>query len=274
VSTIKIQQAGNNEEYASPAYKFNRRTEVATDTLMMQGRGPPSSRCGLSKCFFRPSDDATTLPFLIPANAMAAVELEHIAAIIDQIYTKFSNPQRALVVSEDAKRIAAEIRQGILEQAVATHPKYGRIYAYEVDGFGSSYFMDDANIPGILSLPYLGFVDKTDPLYLRTRDFVLSPSNPFYFAGTAAQGIGGPHIGYGYVWPMALSIQALTSNDDAEILGLLDVLKSTTGGTNFMHESFWMDNPNSFTRYWFAWANSLFAELILTIADERPHLIF
>ena len=274
VNTIKVQQAGNDEDHPSPAYRFNRRTEVATDTLMMQGYGPPTTRCGLSKCFFRPSDDATTFPFLIPANAMAAVELERVAAIISQIYTKYADPQRALSIVSSARTIAAEIRAGILQQAVVNHPKYGQIIAYEVDGFGSSYFMDDANIPGLLSLPYIGYIEKTDPLYLRTRQFVLSPSNPFYFAGTQAQGIGGPHIGYGYVWPMGLCIQALTSDDDTEILSILTTLKSTTAGTNFMHESFWMDDANSFTRVWFAWANTLFAELILTLSEERPHLIF
>lgn len=135
--------------------------------------------------------------------------------------------------------------------------------------------MDDANIPGLLSLPYLGFIAKDDPLYVRTREVLLSDeSNPFYFAGTAASGIGGPHVGFDYVWPMAIAMRALTSTDDAEITECLRMLKTTTAGTYFMHEGVHKDNPNNFTRKWFAWANSLFGELILTLADERPHLIF
>jgi len=274
IATIRVQQKGADEEYSNPAYKFNRNTEVATDTLMMQGRGVPSKRCGLSKCYFRPSDDATTLPFLIPANAMAAVELAGISSLIQQISWKFSDPAAAQAIAADAQQLSEEIRQGIMDYAVVDHVKYGQIYAYEVDGFGSSYFMDDANIPGLLSLPYLGFTSKSDPLYLRTRSFVLSDSNPFYYSGTVGQGIGGPHIGFGYIWPMGLCIQGITSTSDDEIIEILDILKTTTANTNFMHESFWKDNAFLYTRSWFAWANSLFAEFILILANERPHLIF
>jgi len=149
-----------------------------------------------------------------------------------------------------------------------------KIYAYEVDGYGGSYTMDDANIPSLLSLPFLGYVSKTDPLYLNTRKFILSDANPYYSSGSAGKGVGGPHIGQGYIWPLSIIIQAQTSNDDNEIVECLNMLKSTDAGTGFMHESFWKDNASKFTRTWFAWANTQFGHLIQTLAEERPHLLF
>jgi len=258
---------GSEDDWEDPHYRFNRRTEVATDTLMMRGRGPPAKGCGLSKCAFRPSDDATTLPYLIPANAMTAVELERLASVLDRMGEHGD-------VATRARNLAAQLRAAIDMYGIVNHPVHGRIYAYEVDCYSSSYIMDDANIPSLLSLPYLGYVAKDDEVYQRTRAVILSDANPFYFSGTAAAGIGGPHVGLGYIWPMALSVQALTSDDDAEIEGLLNTLKTTTADTYLMHESFWKNDPFDYTRSWFAWANSVFAEVILTLAEERPHLIF
>jgi len=234
---------------------------------MMRGRGPPAKGCGLSKCAFRPSDDATTLPYLIPANAMTAVELERLASVLDRMGEHGD-------VATRARNLAAQLRAAIDTYGIVNHPVHGRIYAYEVDCYSSSYIMDDANIPSLLSLPYLGYVAKDDEVYQRTRAVILSDANPFYFSGTAAAGIGGPHVGLGYIWPMALSVQALTSDDDAEIESLLNTLKVTTADTYLMHESFWKNDPFDYTRSWFAWANSVFAEVILTLAEERPHLIF
>jgi len=134
--------------------------------------------------------------------------------------------------------------------------------------------MDDANIPSILSLPYLGWCEKDDPLYLNTRKVLLSSDNPYWAKGLQGQGIGGPHIGLGWIWPMSIITQAQTSTDDAEILSCLELLKNSSAGTGFMHESFWKDSVSRFTRNWFAWANSHFGHLILTLANERPYLIF
>jgi meiotically up-regulated gene 157 (Mug157) protein len=199
---------------------------------------------------------------------MAAVALTDLAAMLHDI-------PLALDLAAAAASLATTIKSAIADYAITVSRVSGdRVYAYEVDGFGSAFKMDDANIPSLLSLPYLGFCNVTDPLYVATRRMVLSPENPFYFAGKAGAGIGGPHVGDNYIWPMSIIMRALTSNDDAEIAQCLETLRDTTAGTYFMHESFYKDDASKFTRPWFAWANSLFGELILVIADTRPHLIF
>ena len=133
--------------------------------------------------------------------------------------------------------------------------------------------MDDANVPGLLSLPYLGAIRSNDPLYENTRRFVLSRSNPYFFRGKAAEGIGGPHVGLGYIWPMSIIVRAITSTNEAEIKACLKWLKNTHAGTGFMHESFNQDNPNDFTRKWFAWANTLFGELVIKIHQNHPQIL-
>jgi meiotically up-regulated gene 157 (Mug157) protein len=142
-----------------------------------------------------------------------------------------------------------------------------------VNGFGSFHFMDDANVPSLLSLPYLGAIEPDSPLYLNTRKVVLSENNPFFYQGKAGEGIGGPHTGTDTIWPMSIILRAITSIDDKEIKHCLDVLVKSHAGTGFMHESFHKDDATKFTRKWFAWANTLFGELILKIYHERPHLL-
>ena len=178
---------------------------------------------------------------------------------------------------DDLTFLAETIHEGIETFGKITHPLTGKeVYAYEVDGYGNFVFMDDANIPSLLSLPYLGYVDKDDPVYLNTREAVLSAdTNPFFFQGRAGEGVGGPHAGYGMVWPMSIIVRALTTDDEAEIKACIDALVHSTAGTGFMHESFWKDDVKDFTRSWFAWANSLFGELIMKIVDEKnEHLLF
>jgi meiotically up-regulated gene 157 (Mug157) protein len=157
--------------------------------------------------------------------------------------------------------------------AIARHPKHGTVYAYEVDGFGNSLMMDDANVPSLLSLPYLETISAKDPIYQATRKFILSEDNPFFFKGNAAEGIGGPHVGLRMIWHLAIIMRAMTSTNDAEIIACLLMLKRTHAGTGFMHESFDQDDPNKFTRKWFAWANTLFGELIIKLSSERPHVL-
>jgi len=149
----------------------------------------------------------------------------------------------------------------------------GEVWAYEVDGYGNQLFMDDANIPGLLSLPYLGCCSLGDAVYRRTRRMVLSERNPYFFKGSAAEGIGGPHVGLDMIWPMGIITRALTSNDDAEIRQCLVWIKTTTAGTGFVHEASNKDDPRKFTRSWFAWGNSLFGELIVRLSEERPGLL-
>lgn len=164
--------------------------------------------------------------------------------------------------------LADEVEDAIRKYAVVDHPEFGKIYAFEVDGFGNALLMDDANVPSLLALPYLGDVDADDPVYQNTRRFVWSSSNPYFFKGTAAEGIGGPHVGYDMIWPMSIMMKAFTSTDDAEIKQCIETLMTTHNGTGFMHESFHKDNPSNYTRDWFAWQNTLFGELILKLVNN------
>ncbi|MFO8174991.1 MAG: glycoside hydrolase family 125 protein [Longimicrobiales bacterium] len=262
VRTFREQQ---RKEDPGP-YKFQRVTGWQTDTVAGGGYGNPIRPVGLIVSIFRPSDDAAVFPFLVPSNHFAVVSLRQLAEMTEAIHGRadFAGQCRAL---------ALEVERALATHAVVDHPVHGRIWAYEVDGFGNRHHMDDANIPSLLSLPYLGACDISDPRYVRTRAFVLSPDNPYFFRGTAGEGVGGPHVGLEMIWPLAIIMRALTSGDDSEITGCLRTLKETHGGTGFMHESFHQDDPNRFTRNWFAWANTLFGELVLKVYRERPHLL-
>ena len=168
-----------------------------------------------------------------------------------------------------AEELSAEIRAGVSEKhGVVNHPKFGRMYVYETDGLGNYTYMDDANVPSLLSIPYLGYCSADDETYKNTRAYVLSRENPFYFEGAAAKGVGSPHTPKDYIWHIALSMQGLTSTDPDECRALLDMLTSTDAGTGFMHEGFHKDDPAKFTRPWFAWSNSLFSEFVLKCLDE------
>lgn len=242
-------------------YKFLRITDRALDTMNNGGWGAPVKPVGLIASAFRPSDDATTLQFLIPSNFMAVSSLRKAAEILTAV-----NKKRDL--AEMCSKLANEVEQALKQYAVYDHPKYGKIYAYEVDGFGNQMLMDDANVPSLLAMPYLGDVDINDPIYQNTRRFVWSEDNPYFFRGKVGEGIGGPHIGYDMIWPMSIMMKAFTSKDEKEIKQCIEMLMNTDAGTGFMHESFNKDNPQKFTREWFAWQNTLFGELIIKLVDE------
>ncbi|KJE97157.1 twin-arginine translocation pathway signal [Capsaspora owczarzaki ATCC 30864] len=262
---IQTQDTAQEDKNGGPAYSFQRTTNEPSDSLL-HGRGYPCSFTGMIKSNFRPSDDANIYCFSIPSNAMAVVELRHVAEILSAL------GQSAL--ASQASALATSVDAAIRAYGVVQHPVAGQIFAYEVDGFGNYLFMDDANIPSLLSLPYLGYINASDALYQRTRAAVLSSTNPWYFSGAATDGVGGPHNGVGWIWPMAISIRAFTSVSDTEISKCLEDLKQSSAGSGFMHESFWRDSYGSYTRPWFAWANSLFGDLILHISDTRPYLIY
>ncbi len=247
-------------------YKFQRVTGWQTDTVAGAGHGNPIRPVGLIVSIFRPSDDATTFPFLVPSNHFAVTALGQLASMLEEIHGRSELAMRCITLGR-------EVRRALGEHAVVDHPVHGEVWAYEVDGFGNRHYMDDANIPSLLSLPYLGACAPRDPLYQRTRAFVLSSDNPYFFMGTAAEGVGGPHVGLEMIWPLGIIMRALTSTRDQEIAWCLKALKETHGGTGFMHESFHQDDPGRFTRSWFAWANTLFGELILKVRLERPHLL-
>lgn len=171
-------------------------------------------------------------------------------------------------LADECTALADEVAQALDQYATFNHPQYGTIYAFEVDGFGNQLFMDDANVPSLLAMPYLGDIDVNDPIYQNTRRFVWSEDNPYFFKGTAGEGIGGPHIGYDMIWPMSIMMKAFTSQDDAEIAACIRMLMKTDAGTGFIHESFHKNDPNKFTRPWFAWQNTLFGELILKLIQD------
>src|SRR5690606_10214799 len=222
---------------------------------------------GLICSMFRPSDDATIFPFLIPSNFFAVVSLKQAAEIVLTVTTDQQ-------MASELEGLAREVEEALQKHAVVHHKDFGDIYAYEVNGFGSYNLMDDANIPSLLALPYLGAVAQDDSIYQNTRKFLLSEENPFYFRGSAGRGIGSPHTGLDRIWPIALAAQGLTSYDDSEIRYCIHTLQRTHAGTGFMHESFHKDDPTRFTRAWFAWANTIFAELLWKVYRTNPRLLF
>ena len=262
VQTFREQQ----RKEGKGSYHFLRRTDSQKDTLAGRGYGNPGKPVGLICSMFRPSDDATTFPFLIPSNYFAVVSLNQLNEI-------FTTVIRDNEFANKCKQLAIEVENAIKKYAITTHLTFGPMLAYEVDGFGNQLFMDDANVPSLVALPYLGVFKPNDPLYLNTRKFVFSESNPYFFKGKAANGVGGPHSGMNMIWPLSFTMKALTSTSDQEITECIRTLKSTHAGTGFMHESFFKDDATQFTRKWFAWANTLFGEMILKVYHERPHLL-
>lgn len=257
LKTLKEQQ---RKDGVGPYY-FMRKTERQLDTKCCNGYGNPVNPVGLIVSSFRPSDDATTFDFLVPSNFFAVTSLRKAAEILTTV-----NKNKEL--AKECRALADEVEAALKKYAVVEHPKYGKIYAFEVDGFGNTYLMDDSNAPSLLSMAYLGDVDVNDPIYQNTRRFVWSEDNPYFFKGTAGEGIGGPHIGYDMIWPMSIMMKAFTSRDDAEIKWCMETLMKTDAGTGFMHESFHKDNPEKFTRAWFAWQNTLFGELVLKLIED------
>ena len=242
-------------------YTFLRVTDRQLDTRCHVGRGNPVKPVGLISSAFRPSDDATTFGFLVPSNFMAVSSLRKAAEILSTV-----NGEQELAAGCTA--LADEVAAALQQHAVVEHPVYGKIYAFEVDGFGSVQLMDDANVPSLLAMPYLGDVERTDPVYENTRRFVWSTDNPYFWRGEAGEGIGGPHIGVEMIWPMSIMMRAFTSTDDAEIRDCIIALMTTDAGTGFMHESFSRHDAADFTRAWFAWQNTLFGELILKLVND------
>lgn len=260
VATMRVQQ---RKDGVGP-YHFQRTSKIATETLPADGYGAPVRPVGMIASGFRPSDDACTFPFLVPSNLFAVTALRHLAEMADQILHDHA-------LANEASALSAEVAGALRQHAVAQTAE-GTIWAYEVDGYGSQLLMDDANVPSLLGLPYLG--SSTDAaLYARTRSFVWSDRNPWFFRGSAGEGIGGPHEGKDMIWPMAITMYALTSQSEAEIGRALTMLKHSSAGSGFIHESFNRNDATKFTRSWFAWANSLFGELVATTVEKHPQLV-
>lgn len=262
VQTFKEQQRKNG----NGPYTFQRTTAWATDGVPLSGYGYPIKPVGLVCSMFRPSDDATIFPFLIPSNFFAVVSLKQAAEILNSVY-------KDATLANACNDLAKEIDTALKQYAMVEHAQFGKVYAYEVNGFGSFNLMDDANNPDLLSLPYLNAVNVNDSVYRNTRALVLSTENPFFFKGKVAEGIGGPHAGMDMIWPLGITMRALTSNNDKEITECIKMLMVSNAGTGFMHESFHKDDPSKFTRKWFAWANTLFGEMIMHVQATKPALL-
>lgn len=253
---VHVFKTEQNHEENSP-YKFIRRNSFFTDTLSRDGRGSlVKSNIGLTWSGFRPSDDACTYGYLIPSNMFAVVVLGY----LDEILSNFYN-------NEDFRKTVCELKEeiynGIEEHGITRTEAYGNVYAYEVDGFGQFNLMDDANVPSLLAMSYLGYKGKDAEVEANTRKLILSETNPYFYSGTKAEGIGSPHTPTRYIWHISLAMQGLTSDSKEEKLRILNVLKNTDGGKNLMHEGFHVDDDTKYTREWFSWANAMFSELVL-----------
>ncbi len=259
LTTMRVEQ---RKDGRSP-YRFQRAAANPTDSLV-NGIGNPLLPVGLIASAFRPSDDACIFPFLVPANLFAVASLRQLAAMSSTIL----HDSR---MANDASDLADEVAIALQKYSIVPTPD-GTIWAYEVDGFGSHVLMDDANAPSLLSLPYLDSSPDA-ALYARTRSFVWSEQNPWFFHGSAGEGIGGPHVGRNNIWPMSQILYALTSNSPREISSAIQVLKASAEATGFMHESYNRNNSANFTRAWFAWANTLFGELIARTALHQTAIL-
>lgn len=213
VKTFREQQKKGDKGPCS----FQRNTAKATDTVPLQGYGYPVKPVGLICSTFRPSDDATVFSFLIPSNFFAVASLRQAAEMVQAIH---KDTKRARACSQ----LADEVNVAVKIHATAQHPKFGNVYAFETDGFGNHLFMDGANVTSLLPLQYLGCISETDTFYLNTRKLILSESDPFFFKGKAAEGVGGPHAAVDMTWPLSIIMRGLTSSSDLEIKNCIDTL--------------------------------------------------
>jgi meiotically up-regulated gene 157 (Mug157) protein len=233
------------------------RSHYTHSQLANNGHGSPVRYTGMVWTGFRPSDDPVRYHFNVPVNMFAAVVMKDLTNVARDVW-------RDDAMARNAWGLSVEIQRGIEQYGTLVLKPFGRIYAYEVDGLGHANVMDDANVPSLLSIPYFGYLPKTNSLYLATRRFALSDRNPYFFRGKYAQGIGSPHTPHGYVWPLALCVQALTATDDREVDRVFSWIAVSDTGDHRLHESFNANWPETYTREDFAWPNALYAELVLT----------
>lgn len=257
-AAITILDTFHTEQFheSKSEYRFERMNTIFQDTLSRDGRGAlVKEGTGLIFSGFRPSDDACVYGYLIPSNMFASVILGYISEIADSVY-------HDLDLAEEAGAFSAEVRSAVEHYGVMPGLSE-KIYAYEVDGFGQYLFMDDANVPSLLAMPYFGYCDIDDPGYQATRKVLLSEANPYYYKGRDLAGIGSPHTPAYYVWDISLAIQGMTTHDLSEKKQMIQMMADHDAGTNMMHESIDVRNQKNYTRPWFSWANSMFCELVL-----------
>nr|WP_314050447.1 glycoside hydrolase family 125 protein [Abiotrophia defectiva] len=261
VTILDLWRTEQDHAGASP-YRFVRDTDRQEDTLPFDGKGSPVGYTGMTWSGFRPSDDRCTYHYLVPSNQFASVVLGYVAELAPFLGLSQEEIQLAATLKD-------QIQAGIERYGIIQNAQGQAVYAYEVDGLGNASIMDDGNVPNLLSLPYLGFCSEDDPIYVATRQTVLSPENPYYYSGKLASGLGSSHTWDQYIWPISLSMEGLTTSHKAEKARILDLLVNTDAGTNQMHESFHVDDDSRYTREWFSWSNMMFCELLLDYFDIR-----
>lgn len=235
-------------------YKFTRSTTRSTETLANDGIGNPvQNGTGLIRSAFRPSDDSTIYQLFIPANMQFSSYLYQTSYIMQKL------PGQADLANQ-MQALAKQIESAISQHGIINNPTFGSIFAFEVDGYGSSTIMDDANIPSLLAAPLLGFLKQGDQVYQNTRNMILSSQNPYYMRGPYLNAVGGPHAGPGNAWPMASIVRILTSSNDGEITGELRALVGSTAGLGLIHESVSTFEQNKFTRQWYVCAARVWLE--------------
>ncbi len=250
------------QEHVAGTYVFRRRFARRSDSLPNRGRGGRVVRTGMIWSGFRPSDDACEYGYNVPANAFAAVSLDRLESLLQAAGTE---PELAA----EARALGAEVREAIERYGRVEDPVAGWIYAYEVDGLGKALTLDDANIPSLLSLPYLGFCPPDDPVYRATRSWMLGPRNSNWASGRVSAGVGSAHGRRGWVWPLAIAMEGLTAIDDAEREEAACRIEATVTGELLLHESVDPDDPRRFRRRWFSWADMLYVELVLATVGVR-----
>ena len=261
VTILNLWRTEQDHAGATP-YRFVRDTDRQEDTLPFDGKGSPVGYTGMTWSGFRPSDDRCTYHYLVPSNQFASVVLGYVAELAPFLGLSQEEIELAATLKD-------QIQAGIERYGIIQNAQGQAVYAYEVDGLGNASIMDDGNVPNLLSLPYLGFCSEDDPIYVATRQTVLSPENPYYYSGKLASGLGSSHTWDQYIWPISLSMEGLTTSHKAEKARILDLLVNTDAGTNQMHESFHVDDDSRYTREWFSWSNMMFCELLLDYFDIR-----
>jgi meiotically up-regulated gene 157 (Mug157) protein len=246
-----------SEQNHDGSYQFRRRLGRRRGTLSHRGRGAPVSPTGMTWSGFRPSDDGCTYGYNVPANGFAAATLERLADLLERAT---SDP-----IATDTRQLAREMRAAIEHHGIVPADD-GPIYAYEVDGRGRHILLDDANVPSLLSLPYLGYCDVTDPTYQRSRAWILSSANPCWSSGSLGHGVGSQHTPRGSIWPLAIAMEGLTSRDADEKLLALERIERVALPLGTVPESFDPWNGSRRTRTWFSWAEMLYVELVLASA--------
>jgi len=251
------------QDHNQSPYNFVRDTWRKEDTLINDGKGVAVAPTGMTWSGFRPSDDACDGGgYLVPANMFAVVILGYLEVIFSSVLTDTT-------IVEKAKTLREEIQAGIEAHGRTQNTAGEDIYAYEVDGLGHASIMDDSNVPNLISAPYLGYGSMDDERYLRTRSTLLSKENPYFYEGKYAKGIGSSHTPENYIWPIAMAMEGMTTDDKAEKERILNQLVATDAGTHLMHEGFDVDDPTQYTREWFSWANMMFCELVMDYFDIK-----